>query len=86
MTIPATSDTVSERNKNGGESDPLHNPKVPDRATARQGPGGLFHLALGPTTPYQRPRLKKPRSRRTRTTIRMIQRMFTGHPLSGLRM
>jgi hypothetical protein len=29
---------------------------------------------------YQRPRLKKPRSARTRITMRMIQRMLTPSP------
>jgi hypothetical protein len=29
---------------------------------------------------YQRPRVKKPRSARTRITMRMIQRMLTAHP------
>ena len=69
--------------EDGGGRYPLHRSKSAGPRDRPARAGRPIPPSARSCTPYQRPRLKKPRSSRTSTTIRMIQRMtHAGHPLS----
>jgi hypothetical protein len=52
-------------------------PIVPDQTTARQGRAAYSSVVGVLVVVYQRPRVKKPSSKRTSTTIKMIQSKLT---------